>query len=63
MRKDESAHFGQKIRTESMPDRSSHKMNGDESVMGRSMKGGPTDLSRSLTAGSYNDVKGKKATD
>lgn len=59
MRKEESAHFGQKIRTESNPDRSSHKVNGDEAISGRAMKGGPTDLSRSLTAGSYNDVKGK----
>ena len=57
MRKEESAHFGQKIRTEAAPDKSSHKVEG--AVEGRPMKGGPTDLSHSLHAGSYNDVKGK----
>lgn len=55
MRKEEKAHFGQKIRTDSGPDRSSHKVDANEALMGRKMKGGPTDLSRSLTAGSYND--------
>lgn len=59
MKKEESAHFGQKIRTESSPDKSSHKVNMNEAIDGRSMKGGPTDLSHSLSAGSYNDVKGK----
>lgn len=59
MRKEESAHFGQKIRTETGPDRSSHKVNHDEALTGRGMKGGPTDLSHSLNAGAYNDVKGK----
>ena len=53
--KDEKAHFGQKIRTEYAPDRSSHKVNQDEAIMGRKMKGGPTDLSHSLKAGSYNN--------
>lgn len=55
MKKEEKAHFGQKIRTETGPDRSSHKLNGDESLMGRKMKGGPTDLSRSMQAGAMND--------
>lgn len=59
MRKEESAHFGQKIRTETNPDRSSHKVKADEAISGRTMKGGPTDLSRTMNAGSFNDVKGK----
>lgn len=54
----EKAHFGQTIRTETSPDRSSHKVNAKEALEGRKMGGGPTDLSHSLTAGSYND-KGK----
>ena len=58
MRKEEKAHFGQTIRTETGPDRSSHKAEG-EALTGKPMKGGPTDLSHSLTAGSYNDKKGK----
>ena len=59
MRKEEKAHWGQTIRTESGPDKSSHKATGDEAMMGKPLKGGPTDLSHSLTAGSYNDKKGK----
>lgn len=59
MRKEESAHMGQKIRTETAPDRSSHKVNADEALNGRAMGGGPTDLSHSLKAGAYNDKKGK----
>lgn len=55
MRKEEKAHFGQSIRTESGPDRSSHKVNMDEALMGRKMKGGPTDLSRSMKPGASND--------
>lgn len=56
MRKDESAARGQKIRTESGPDRSSERRGVDESVMGRKMGGGPTDLSATLGgAGAYND--------
>ena len=63
MKKEESAHFGQKIRTETSPDRSSHKIKADEALMGRKMGGGPTDLSHSLNAGSYNDKKrGKSPT-
>lgn len=55
MKKEEKAHYGQKIRTESGVDRSSHKVNADEALMGRKMKGGPTDLSRSMKAGAFND--------
>lgn len=57
--KEESAHFGQKIRTDTNPDKSSHMVNANEALMGRSMAGGPTDLSKSLNAGAYNDVKAK----
>ena len=64
MKKEEKAHFGQSIRTESSPDRSSHKVKNDEALCGRSMPGGPTDVSHSLSgAGSvetYNDA-GKKS--
>lgn len=55
MRKEEKAHFGQSIRTESGPDRSSHKVDANEALMGRKMKGGPTDLSRSMKVGGMND--------
>ncbi len=63
MRKEEKAHFGQKIRTETAPDRSSHKTDMGQALDGRPMKGGPTDLSHSLKAGSYNDVGGKGRAD
>ena len=59
MRKETKAHFGQTIRTDYAPDKSSHKADMEEAASGKSMKGGPTDLSHSLTAGSYNDKKGK----
>lgn len=49
MRKEESAQMGQKIRTETSPDRSSHSVNDTESMMGRKMAGGATDLSRSIS--------------
>jgi len=52
MRKNEKAHMGQTIRTETSPDRSSHKGKSDEALMGRSMRGGPTDLSHSLKGNS-----------
>ena len=55
MRKEEKAHYGQSIRTETSADRSSHKVSADESLMGRKMKGGPTDLSRSMKPGAFND--------
>lgn len=51
MRKDEAAVRGQKIRTESGPDRSSHSLNMNESIMGRKMGGGPNDMSHSLGEG------------
>lgn len=51
MRKEESAVRGQKIRTETGPDRSSHKTDMNEAIMGRKMGGGPTDLSHSLSGG------------
>ena len=63
MKKEESAHFGQKIRTESSPDRSSDKTGMSEAVMGRKMGGGPKDVSHSLGGAgdvqTYNDA-GKK---
>lgn len=55
MRKEEKAHFGQSIRSENGPDRSSHKTDANEVLMGRKMKGGPTDLSRSMKVGAQND--------
>jgi hypothetical protein len=54
MKKDESAARGQKIRTESAPDRSSEKRGIGESVFGRSMKGNGHDLQGT---GAYNDKK------
>ena len=54
-KKTEKAHFGQTICTETAPDRSSHKVNESEALMGRKMKGGPTDLSRTMKPGMYND--------
>jgi hypothetical protein len=51
MRKEESAHMGQKIRSETSPDRSSHKVNEQEAFCGRKMKGGPTDISHSIKSG------------
>jgi hypothetical protein len=64
-RKTEKAHFGQTIRSDSAPDnRSSHKVNSEEAMAGRKMKGGPTDISHSLgSAGevqTYNN-KGRKS--
>ena len=49
MKKEEKAHHGQTIRTESGPDKSSYHVNKNEALMGRSMKGGPTDVSHSLS--------------
>lgn len=56
MRKEESAQMGQKIRTETGPDRSTYQVNETESLMGRKMNGGPTDLSRSIS-GSKSQVE------
>ena len=55
MRKEEKAHHGQTICTETGPDRSSYKVKADEALMGRKMKGGPTDVSHSL--GGAGDVQ------
>lgn len=46
-RKTESARDGQKMRTEGAPDRSSHPVK--DGLTGGSFKGGPTDLSHSLS--------------
>lgn len=51
MRKEESAHMGQKIRSETSPDRSSGKVNEQEAFCGRKMKGGPMDISHSIKSG------------
>lgn len=55
MRKTEKAARGQKIWTETAPDRSSHKMNNDECLNGKKMGGGPLDLSSSLSTGKVGD--------
>lgn len=64
MRKEESAHFGQKLRTESGVDRSSHMKNDAEAVSGRSFGGGPRNTSHSLSGAgevvNYNNVPAKK---
>lgn len=63
MRKDESAANGQRLRTETAPDRSSHKFGGDESCCGRKMKGGPTDVSHSIKSGmAVPGMRGKTST-
>ena len=49
MRKEEKGKNGQIIRTESGPDRSTYKMPGDESVMGRKMGGGIDNLDHSIS--------------
>lgn len=63
MKKEESAHFGQKIRTETGPDRSAYKPKPEETLSGRKMGGGPKDVSHSLGGAgdvqTYNDA-GKK---
>lgn len=60
MRKEEKAHFGQTLRTETGPDRSSYKPNETESLMGRKMGGGPRWTGHSLSSAGetvdYNDV-------
>ncbi len=49
MRKEEKAHNGQTIRTETGPDRSSHKVDENKALMGNKMRGGVTDLSHSIS--------------
>ena len=51
MRKEEKAQNGQTIRTESGPDRSSHKINNDEALSGRKMRGGVDNLDHSISGG------------
>ena len=60
MKKDENAHFGQTIRTEAAPDRSSAKTEGgiNMAVMGKSMPDKGT--SHSLNPEMYNDTPPKK---
>lgn len=49
MREEEPAHFGQKIRTETSPDKSSDRIaDQKEALMGRPMRGGPLDISHSI---------------
>jgi hypothetical protein len=57
----ESAHFGQTIITETGPDRSSHKLDHNQALAGKPMKGGPTDVSHSISGGSVNDYNDKKS--
>ncbi len=64
MRKEEKAKNGQTIRTESGPDRSSFMQGDAEALSGRAFKGGPKDVSHSLSgaggAVSYNDTPARK---
>jgi hypothetical protein len=56
----EGAARGQTIRTETGPNRSSHKVNESEALAGRKMAGGPTDVGHSLTgAGEVNTYNNK----
>lgn len=56
MRKNESARSGQTVRTESGPDKSSHKL-GDG---WKKMKGGPADVSHSLSGAGKANVDYQK---
>lgn len=58
MKKDESARDGQKVRTEGAPDRSSHNLKGG--IMGKPMKGGPADVSHSLSGAGKANVDYQK---
>lgn len=61
---EESAHFGQTIRTDSGPDRSSFDYDKTAALAGAETGGGPTDVSHSLSGAgqvkTYNDMPGKK---
>ena len=60
MRDHESAARGQKIRTESAPDRSSKGEKGDkEALHGRTMKGGPENLEHSMKPNMYGKMGAK----
>lgn len=57
----EKAARGQTIRTETSPNRSSHKVNEKEALMGRGNTGGPNSVAHSLSGAgevvTYNDKK------
>ena len=65
MREEEDAHFGQRIRSETSPDKSSDRLvDQHEALMGRTMGGGPLDISHSIggepeEVETYND-RGRK---
>lgn len=59
----DKAHMGQKIVTDTGPDRSSHMVDKSEALGGRPMKGGVNDVSSSLTgAGQVNTYNDKPAS-
>lgn len=58
MKKDESARDGQKVRTESGPDKSSHNVK--NAVTGGKFGGGPTDVSHSLSGAGKANVDYQK---
>lgn len=58
MRETESAARGQKIMSETSPDRSTDKAD-REALMGRSFKGGPEDLSHSREPNMYGKMAPK----
>lgn len=60
---EEKAHFGQKIRSEFAPDRSSHMVDKHQAAMGRKMGGGVKDTSRSTNPSMYNDKPAKGYND
>lgn len=51
----EKANRGQTILSATSPDKSSHKVNANEAMAGRSMSGSGTDTSKALKPGGYND--------
>jgi hypothetical protein len=60
MRESTNATRGQKIMTESAPDRSSAgEKGGKEAVMGREFKGGRDDLSHSMNPDKYTSIAPK----
>lgn len=65
MRKTEKAVRGQRIWSETSPDKSSYKQNNNEALMGKKCGGGPRDVGHSLSGGSTVDYmeKGGKGRD
>jgi hypothetical protein len=57
---EEKAARGQSIRTETGPDRSSHKVNAREALMGREMTGGVTNLGHSISGANSVSMNDKK---